>query len=701
MAIEIGALRALLSLDSAAFERGAKRAEASMSGLQRSLARASQKLGEIGRKMTTRVTLPIVGIGAAAVKSSLSTIDAQSKMAQSLGTSTASMQVLARAADRAGVSTGELEQIARQLTKRLSEAAQGGGPAAKALKRLGISAQSLEGLNMDQKIARINKAIEETVPAAERAAVATAIFGSRAGLVAGRLDASTIEAARKEMERFGVTVSEIEADRVEEANDAISSLGLVVRGLGNQLAVALAPLLKGAAEVIANVAAGFNSLGPGMKTAIAGVLAFAAAIGPVAIALRVVTLGLSSTVGLAASMGGAVLTLAGHIGALIRAFGLLRLALISTGIGALVVAAGVLASWFIKLVQRTGGLGNALSLLGDIAGAVWQGMIDSAKAIPPGLKAVWARMQAGFLFALSNMATKFHDFVWRIGNAANEQGLEGLGKSLMGVAAAASEASGTLYRAGAAVSERAKASIGDAAATIKAAFEPAAQHVAKLGSLMSDAADETDQAAAAARDLDTALDGVGGEGGAASTAAKGLSKVKDEAEKAAEKMKEAFDKVADRIGDAMASAIVDGKNMGDALRGVFKQIAKDLIASGIRKLIVGLFGGLFGGGGGGGGGGLFGGFRAEGGPVAAGRAYIVGERGPELMVPGASGTIVPNHALGGGGGSISISVTVDGARGNAEIEEMVQRGVQGGLAQYDRFLPDRVAAIRRDPRVRY
>lgn len=34
--------------------------------------------------------------------------------------------------------------------------------------------------------------------------------------------------------------------------------------------------------------------------------------------------------------------------------------------------------------------------------------------------------------------------------------------------------------------------------------------------------------------------------------------------------------------------------------------------------------------------------RASGGPVSAGGAYLVGERGPELFVPGASGSIVPN-----------------------------------------------------------
>ena len=40
--------------------------------------------------------------------------------------------------------------------------------------------------------------------------------------------------------------------------------------------------------------------------------------------------------------------------------------------------------------------------------------------------------------------------------------------------------------------------------------------------------------------------------------------------------------------------------------------------------------------------------RAEGGAVASGMAYTVGERGPELFVPRASGTIVPNDQLRGG-----------------------------------------------------
>lgn len=59
------------------------------------------------------------------------------------------------------------------------------------------------------------------------------------------------------------------------------------------------------------------------------------------------------------------------------------------------------------------------------------------------------------------------------------------------------------------------------------------------------------------------------------------------------------------------------------------------------------------------------GFRAAGGPVSGNQSYMVGERGPELFVPGRSGTIVPNNALGSGG-STSVVVNVDASGSNVQ-----------------------------------
>jgi len=45
-------------------------------------------------------------------------------------------------------------------------------------------------------------------------------------------------------------------------------------------------------------------------------------------------------------------------------------------------------------------------------------------------------------------------------------------------------------------------------------------------------------------------------------------------------------------------------------------------------------------------------FRANGGPVTSGEPYIVGEKGPELFVPRASGTIVPNGMMAQAGSTV-------------------------------------------------
>jgi len=50
--------------------------------------------------------------------------------------------------------------------------------------------------------------------------------------------------------------------------------------------------------------------------------------------------------------------------------------------------------------------------------------------------------------------------------------------------------------------------------------------------------------------------------------------------------------------------------------------------------------------------------KARGGPVTGGRPYIVGEKGPELMVPGTNGRVVPNNQMGGGGVTVVQNINV-------------------------------------------
>lgn len=106
----------------------------------------------------------------------------------------------------------------------------------------------------------------------------------------------------------------------------------------------------------------------------------------------------------------------------------------------------------------------------------------------------------------------------------------------------------------------------------------------------------------------------------------------------------------------------------DVMQGNFTNLADDfkrmidrMVAQALAaKLTQALFGPDFGTTGIGGGlfGGLFGGARANGGPVSAGKAYLVGERGPEILMPNTSGNIIPNHALtAGSSGQVQVNIT--------------------------------------------
>ena len=58
--------------------------------------------------------------------------------------------------------------------------------------------------------------------------------------------------------------------------------------------------------------------------------------------------------------------------------------------------------------------------------------------------------------------------------------------------------------------------------------------------------------------------------------------------------------------------------------------------------------------------------------------YLVGERGPELFIPGAQGTVVPNNAMGGVQvGTINISVENTGEQLSPAAQKQIANQVQG------------------------
>ena len=106
---------------------------------------------------------------------------------------------------------------------------------------------------------------------------------------------------------------------------------------------------------------------------------------------------------------------------------------------------------------------------------------------------------------------------------------------------------------------------------------------------------------------------------------------------------QAFNGLSDALTDFITTGMADFASFA-------RSIIRDLIRIQIQRALAFAIGG--------GGGSIFGAFlgRQNGGPVNAGQPYIVGEAGPELFVPRSGGTIVPNNELGGGGTVNNITI---------------------------------------------
>lgn len=118
------------------------------------------------------------------------------------------------------------------------------------------------------------------------------------------------------------------------------------------------------------------------------------------------------------------------------------------------------------------------------------------------------------------------------------------------------------------------------------------------------------------------------------------------AEEGAQALNDLMQTFGDHATDTFLGLIEGTKSWNDALQETFKLLSRMFAQAAFTG--GGPLGTLLGlGGQGGNVGGLFGlfGKRAHGGSAQQGKPYLVGEQGPELMIPGRSGTVIPNHRL--------------------------------------------------------
>ena len=122
--------------------------------------------------------------------------------------------------------------------------------------------------------------------------------------------------------------------------------------------------------------------------------------------------------------------------------------------------------------------------------------------------------------------------------------------------------------------------------------------------------------------------------------------------------------------DAIQGAIDGTKSLQQAATDVLGKLADKLLDVAVNMALFGTMSGT------GTGGGLLGGLipKAKGGSVNGGTPYLVGERGPELFMPGRSGGIAPAGSFGGGT-NVVVNVDATGSNVQGDDQSSKQLGV--------------------------
>lgn len=322
-----------------------------------------------------RSFLPVLGVAgiAAFAKSNLNAADSMSKLSQRTGIAVPMLDKFRKVAELSDTSIGSLERAFPALTKNIDDAAQKGkGPAFDAFTRLGVAITDSSGKvrDADQVMLDISDRFAKMADGTEKAALASAVFGTRIGSELIPLLNSGGDAVRN----MGTALTQEFADKAAAFNDRLENMQEKLGDLGLRLTEALLPALEALVGVVEKAATAFNSLPGPLQTIVGTIGGISAALLVLSPVLSAVTaaFGALASLKIGATIAGWA-TVIVKIGATLG--GLLKvLAVVFTGpVGwvALLVGAGV------AIYNFRDEIGDALSSVGDFFQDSFRYIVDT------------------------------------------------------------------------------------------------------------------------------------------------------------------------------------------------------------------------------------------------------------------------------------------------------------------------------------
>ncbi|NBE05927.1 phage tail tape measure protein [Paragemmobacter ruber] len=284
MAAIVGALRAVLSLDSAAFEKGLTAAQKSLAGFDRRMKAIGNGIAAAGAAMSAAGAT--IGM---AIRGQIDQADAMGETAEKLGVSVEAYSALSYAANVLGVSQEGLETSTRNLSRQMAAAAGGSEAAQATFAKLGVSVTDAAGevRSADAVMADLADGFAQLPDGAEKTALAMQLFG-RSGadmLLMMNGGADQLRALADEARTLGLVIDGDTADAAGKFNENLDKLRLALDGVSMQIAGVMAPVLAQLTDYLIQAANWFNSLPDGVQQAITGFAGLTVVIGPLLIGL--------------------------------------------------------------------------------------------------------------------------------------------------------------------------------------------------------------------------------------------------------------------------------------------------------------------------------------------------------------------------------------------------------------------------------
>ena len=411
--------------------------EGKINALGRAIGGLSGTAGRLSGALGSLVPLA-TGAGLAAMaKGAIDAADNMNDLSQKTGVSVESLSKFQQAANASGTS---IEGVGAAMIKLNKGLAAGTGPAADALKAIGVSATDASGKlkTTDAVMLEVADKFKAMPDGAGKTALALQLFGK-----AGADMIPLLNGGSKAITDLSATMTGDFAKGADSLNDKLAALQGKLLGLGVQIGTALMPALNVIADLVINLANAFAAMPGPLQAIVGGVVALTAAFVVLAPAISAVIsiAGVLASLQIGATIAGWAAVLGPAITAITAAFtGLLTfltgtllpglVAFFSGPVGWTVLAVAAVVAMCILFRKPLQDFALWLVSWGKPVGqffkGLWDGMVQTAKTAAAAARSVFVGMAAaikgvmnGVLRGVFNSVNGAINNINRLINAAN------------------------------------------------------------------------------------------------------------------------------------------------------------------------------------------------------------------------------------------------------------------------------------------